>query len=832
MSITNISTADAALLRTHQAHQYRLRLNAVPKVIVATAQINQASFTYPIASLTIDNTWNWSAAKVGQAFWIGTEPGTYDVTAGVVKAVPTSTTLYMDAKSLGDPGYASYIHNGLSDNLYITILKHRPLWGMLSSIRSGVFYKQWDVAYSDEGSNLNPLARIGRHRAAEANASGLATLTFTANPATWGAKTITGHSWNLDGGALVGGSLTGTTVTVEFAPGFYVIEYTVTDSGSKSQTAFRYLWVNPYGDTGTHASFGSRFRCEINRDSQDVQGRDLELTVSGTLTQDDVFPGQAFLLTEDALYGGQRLADDDSRIHTYIGYIPEVRPLRQKVQRSVGLKLQSPLKAASSVPTAPQLVQEVSTPTNWAQATSTLTNPVGGIWYVLKHHAPTFLAAHDFEFVASLLLYREQSLKFQQDDLLGQLTAFDETMPGTLGCRSDGTMVLTPSPMHMNNADRNALPTKFTWDGGDVNGEQGLDYPYSFPLKVGQVKAFAFAYDGGLESRPYASLAPGKAQAQGKGKPQVSFTVPYSDALTEQSRLNELSGHQFALENAPLPELGFTVDRNLDIAEPADRHVWHLLNIPAELDPYGIGFEGQRCLPTRVSRTWRRGKNGTLLKSVRVEFQLETYGQPGVTIPVEKEGWQDWVTDGWSDQLDVPFDPKTELEPPVDDGEGTPPGPGEYLVNFGASGWTDYAEWPAGFGGVYTVGAGGNPGNAGLLADTENALFIGQSFNSGFGIQVNLETGRTVTAIEFDFSVEWDNVTVSSITSYAGTTFDAPTTQSETILEGWGTRLRSGLSASGVTTIYVKITASGNCTIVGACTFTFKIDNIRITYSA
>jgi hypothetical protein len=73
--------------------------------IVATAQINQSSFTYPIVQLTVDNTSaDWlTEAQVGRMFMIGTAPGLHDVTVGVIRKTTGSTTLYIDPKSVS-PG--------------------------------------------------------------------------------------------------------------------------------------------------------------------------------------------------------------------------------------------------------------------------------------------------------------------------------------------------------------------------------------------------------------------------------------------------------------------------------------------------------------------------------------------------------------------------------------------------------------------------------------------------------------------------------------------------------------------------------------------------------
>jgi hypothetical protein len=843
MPTTLVSSGDATLMRSGGTHRINLRLNAVPKTIVATARINQSVFSYPISTLTVDGfSANWyTDVQPGMAVWIGTTPGSYDITAGVIKSAPSTTFLYIDAKSLGDSGYASYIRNGFENDAYVTVLKHRPPWGLLSSIRSGVFYKKWDVVYSDEGSNPPPIIRLGKHRAVMAGQDGIARVQWTADPVPWGTKQITSMVWYGDTGTLVSGNLNSHTFTAEYEPGFYVIQYAANDSGAKISTAFRYLWVNPYMDAGEHASFGAQHPgWTISRDNQEA-GRDIELLMAGTLTTDEVYPGQPFLITEDATFdNGQRLANDDCRVNNYIGYVSQVSPSRQRKQRRNKIALQSPITAAKGIPTAPQLVQEKANPTNWAEATRTLTNPVGGIWYAMHHHAPTMLQAHDFEFEEAAKLNREQSLKMQQENLQGQIKSFDDTMPGYLGCRSDGTWKLTLSPMHKNNAGRNAMDVKFVWEDGDINADAGLDYPYTFPQRIGQVKAFGFAYDGGQESRPYASLAPGKAQAQGPGKAQVTFMIPSGSSTAEQARLNELNGHELAAQNPPTPEFGFVVDRNIDVAEPCDRDVWHLLNISPELDPYGVGFENQRAIVSRVSRTWRAREGGGFSKQVRVEFVPETYGQPGLTIPVEREGADDWLTDNWNTELDIPFDQQDEAL----DSEQEPSDAQLYVTfDFGAY-WQDYLIDPQNSitgdnNDSYLAGSGGNPfrcARADYEAGSTIAYPPGTPRDPFLVVQVNFPEDTvfpiTITRVRFQFKyTDADNWTsiVFEASSILGTTNPSPSAGV------WGQYDETGaqvlLGGSAGTLVSFGFHATQTVDYPDLSSVSFYIDNIEIWYS-
>ncbi len=617
-----LSPAAVALLRGSR-HTVTPTLNAAPKAQVASAQINQSAFTYPIAEVTVDNTSaGWANIRVGQAFSIGTSPGAADVTAGVVRKLPAGNTFYLDAKSLGDPGYPRNLIRGLEDDLYLTVWKHRPPWGLLSAIRNKTFYKQWDVTYSDQGSQPSPIARIGQHRQADADpATGKAQLTFTADPYPWGAATIAGHQWALDGGTVIGGSLTAAGVTAEFEAGWYVIEYTCTDSNGKTHTGFRYLWVN---DSGDNAPFGTRYLYDISNDTEERQGRKLTVTFYGTFADTDLYPGQAFLLTETARFDGEAV---DGVTDSFFGYLASMDVERGQNVPSITVEIESPLLYAKRLPCAPQQMTEKVTPVNWTQVKNILSNPVGAVWYILQHHAPQLLAAHDFEFDLSLLSLRKQSFVWQQDNIGAMLESLIPLAQfANLGSLSDGTLVFTPSAVHLSTqAERDALDTRFTWDVMDILAP--LRHERLGRLPAAEVQGGAFAYSGGAQATPFRSRAPGNAQAQGVGRSEFTTIVTVTQG---QARLNELTGHQFAVQAAETPSFEVDLNRNLDIIQPQRTNVWHGFAFPIAYDPFSQQWVN-RALPLRVSRSWRH-----VVKHLSVTWQPDTFGQPGVTVPVNR----------------------------------------------------------------------------------------------------------------------------------------------------------------------------------------------------
>lgn len=645
-----ISTADRNRYRGG-FHSTRTILNRVPIVPLATAQINQAAFTYPVSQLTVDTITSFGTVKAGHMVFIGTQPGLWDVTVGVVKSF-SGSTLKIDAKSQGDPGSPRSIITPLADNQYITIIKFRPAWGLLSSIRNGVFYKNWDVPYTGQGVAPEPIPLMGAWRQAFAPAAGTATISLDCSESYAWRGSIASVLWSLDGGSVVTGTLTSTALTASFAPGFYELECRVTDSYGKQRTGYRYLWVNVDDPANSNAPFNYRYACQITDDKQEVKGREITLDFTGNLgASDELFPGQGFLLTEFPLFNGESL-EGDSFVGSFAGYATDGGKSSSYKKRTTTITIKSPLLMAENIPSATQEINEVPNPADWSQVAKVLSNPPGAAYYIAAHHAPYLIDGHDFEFDPELLKLRRQTFQFKSTTIAGQIKTVSDMGLCLIGNRSNGRLRMVRNPFYMSLDDRNALATYWTFAPQDIVGE--LNKVYMLRLNNSQQYGYAFAFDGAA-SIPYASLAPGYVRAQADG--QGSMTPFIVTTAEGQTRVNAVTGHEFARSNN-LPPYSLVLSRNMDFIEPIDADLWYALNVPASYDSEGFGWINERAQATRLTRQWTYDRG--VVKSIQVEFEPESYGVPGVTVPVDRGGANNWWLTDWNPGV---FDVFSEVMP-------------------------------------------------------------------------------------------------------------------------------------------------------------------------
>ena len=618
---------------------------------VATALINQASFVYPLAQLTVDNTSaGWGDIRVGQLIRITNGSGQL-ITTGIVRKAPTSNTLYISAMGRGDPGAAQMIGRDLADNQTVTIYDYLPIWTLFSRINGGVFYKRHDQSYVDEGSNPAPVCNIGSWRHAWAS-SGVAQFAFSAAGSfAWNSKTITSYLWALPaGGSLVSGSLTGSTCTLELPTGFHLVHCTITDSGGKTRTATRPVWVTERDSSGDSPISHQR-AVKIGSDRQDLLSRSASFEVWGSadIPQSSIYDGGAVMVVDSATHGGEVL-DAGVYVDKYVGFISNTTR-RGDVNRTIlSLETKGLAAALGDVPNAPQAIIEAASPANWTEIAQGLGNPNFVAWYVLEYHCPNALTLFDFNPIPETPP-RKKAWVLNANTIGGQLEEIARIAEGaTFGSASDGSLFFYPNPSLKDSTYRSAMETRVTLDaeGGDTVGDVELGINYRPP--VGQLKLSGFTVDSGTdETDAFVAAAYDVVQGQGGGKDEEPSVV-----VASLADLLALVGRMIAIRNSNLPEIVVTLNRNMDIFDPARHYgTWVMLDVPAAYDPRGEGFL-LRCSARAVERDWREVTGGPANKHVRVTLIPETDGLPGVDItPVRGAG------------ENVPND--TEITPPDDE---------------------------------------------------------------------------------------------------------------------------------------------------------------------
>lgn len=638
------TSADRTRIASKRRQTTQLIVNAVPLNPVASARVNDADITYPLADLSVDSvSSDWQTEGLaGRRFGIGTAANLMDIATGVLRFNNGASTAFIDPRYAGDGGWKlADIAQLIEDDHYITIFDDYPPYGVQSSIRGGKFYKFWSQQFTNAAKDPTPVQRLGAYPRVDA-INGVGTVTITADTFHFPGRSYFGHAWEAPTGTITASDAS--SATIAFPEGCHEVRRIETDTRGRSSVAVRKVFVN--GPTyrplcGTVNGVPGRYRLVSADCQQDRVGCTITLILRGQFSPTDFYPGQLFALHEINTYaGGETLDEPDATAWQYVAYLGDAGLSTTPDGREVTLTLYSPMTMAEKIVVPRQTMIEKTSPKNWAEITPVLSNPVGYAWYLIALHAPYLLRNHDFTFDPDMLNLRRQAAEFSHSDALGahlkQLSAWLNG-PGVIGSRTDGTTRMLRHPNYMDTDERNNLPVQWTYREGHIR--QRLEHRYRWWPQTGRTTIGGFASAGGSKVRAHKAVAPGFLNSQAPGETSHEDTiVPFNGNQTVE-RIKALAGYLHAHNNARTEIEPTLLDRNLDVAQPVDLDRLYIFDIPATYDPTGTGWVNERRWPLSVQRTWT--PEG---KTVTPTWEPETFGYPGQEVPKNAGAGKIWVS--------------------------------------------------------------------------------------------------------------------------------------------------------------------------------------------
>lgn len=209
-------------------------------VTVFSCKVNQ-TFTgnnEPVAQISYNNA-SGDLAKVlpGMTVLVGSTPGAWDKGLARVRKSWTSNIAY-----IGETSEITW-QNGL----YLTVVDEFSIWPRHLRMVGETPYMDYDIPYSDQHINFNPIVNMGTDRVVKL--TGQSTDIALDASASWVfGSTITQYSWQIvsGNGTLSNASTSAPILTVN-TPGRIVIRCKVTAANGKESTGYRTIYV--YNDT-------------------------------------------------------------------------------------------------------------------------------------------------------------------------------------------------------------------------------------------------------------------------------------------------------------------------------------------------------------------------------------------------------------------------------------------------------------------------------------------------------------------------------------------------------------------------------------------------------
>lgn len=235
MSMARATTSQELNKFLSDGHASKVRAIIVNPPVVLACQVNQNFSTHDgVVQFLFDNviSGSYSNVREGMTVLLGSTPGAYDKGITFARKAPTSNTFYV-----GETSEVAW-----ANDLFATVLRDFSLWPQyLTMDQNGAVYMKYDIAYTDQHLNKNPVPILGSDRVLRLTGSSV-TVQLDASNSYAPGSSVQSHLFTCSGATVTGG--TTATPSFEFTScGSYLVEYTLTAANGKSTTTYREIHV-------------------------------------------------------------------------------------------------------------------------------------------------------------------------------------------------------------------------------------------------------------------------------------------------------------------------------------------------------------------------------------------------------------------------------------------------------------------------------------------------------------------------------------------------------------------------------------------------------------
>ena len=629
----------------------KLNLSIFQPVAIFKAQVNNASAGQGDRVITYDNVSLGVFGRIenGMTMWVGTAPGLQDLGKIRVRSA-TSTTI-----TVSENNNIRWV-----DNAYLTVWNFFELWPVYPHIiqdptnpENVIFYKDYDIAYSNQNSVLGTYVNAGPHRAVYLDpASGQAQVYYSST----GSYNLIGdtlnYNWFFEGATVTGSSSADPGYITYNAPGHYVTRLSISGSSGGIDTTYRYVSV--YNQANPPIQ---KWQLSSLNGSRDEGGYTASFKVY------EIIPIQEHAVV--VLFGENWYGDTKVNIGGnfpnagdtfFVGYIDKGSIQYDYEHSEVtfdAVSLTGIMKKSSGFSVS---VGSVKTPTKWYELLDM--DGKRALYHYLRWHT-TALNISDFEFkgddykIQFFDSNRESMYdainNYMQNTLIGKVVSDRQ---GKVWMEVDAQAYTNPTGTFTSVMDI----TRNDWMN-TPNIDERLTPDISY-LEYGGV-AFSGVNTGTFNA--YIGSAPGNA-------PGFYGTVDNHEglALLGQQQLNQLVGNIYANGNSPFPTVGMDLSLNASNLDIAPQETVEL-HINRDDTVRNLAING---LYIPDSMPWRYDPQGyTLLPQPEFKQLVTGYVGETVTIPANPADFG-----GGGGGINFNFPPLPDIFPPVSNptGDGAP----------------------------------------------------------------------------------------------------------------------------------------------------------------
>lgn len=747
MKLTN---AQIETLRTRPQYT-RLYLSVFQPRTVMQCRVNDSTITKGARTILYNNVTlgSFRDVEAGMTLLIGTSLGASDIGRLRIRSVDANQFIVSENSNIN-----------WSNQLYLTVLRYWEVWPIFPRIIQDpanqlnvIFYKDYDIAYTNQNSVLGTFVNAGPHRMAFID-GGPAQVWYTST----GTYNLKGDSLSFDW-AFEGGIPTGSTSPdpgyVSYPTGgYYVTRLTVSGSGGEIDTTYRYVIIRDRPDKGPNAPIKKWELVSLDGSRSEGGYNSATLKIYDNIT---IVDNAVVVIYAEDWYGNTKQSFGGNYPNAsnilFVGYI-EKDTIQYDYQMSfIKFNATSITGLMKNTVSFSVSTQSDANPDTWYKILDL--DVRRAMYHYLKWHS-TVLSVADFQFTG-----QDQKIQYFDADRSSLFDAIDNLMKGTLigslMADNQGKLWAELDAQAYTNPTGTFLPimsiSKRDWKNQPSIEERVQD-------ETSYIEYGGIAYSGIVTGTFSALLAcaPGNAPSfRGKADSPAKGL-----ALSGQAHLNQLVGNLFANLNTRIKSVSLELTENLRNLNLAPQEVTSIhidpqdtnKNVP--LDILGI--------PESISWSYDP-EVGLLLPNVRFTPLVSGNVGDAITIPVPSS-----VANGFSiPGLKIPALPIFQFAMP----SGTPTGSssgmpyidassasaGTNSVGYSRGAWGPVASDSSGmwvtvlYTGLYLV-TGIETVNVGVLATDPGQSFIalrnlaswGMNFKSAFRPSITASAGTAYVA--------------------------------------------------------------------------------------
>lgn len=533
--------------------QTTLYLSIFQPATIFKARVNDSSIGKGAREITYDSVslGSFGVIEPNMTMLIGTTEGARDVGKIRVRSA-TSSVITVSENSNID----------WADNLYLTVLKQVELWPIYPRIvqnpnneADSIFYKDYDLVYSNQNTILGTVPCAGPHRALfrgeQAYYSSTGTLNILGNSLS--------YSWSFEGGSPSSSTSANPGLVTYNTPGHYVTKLTISGSNGSVDTTYRYVSVYDREGEGNSPPI-NKWEITSLGGSRDEGGYKANFKVYEDVPIEE---NSVVILFSDDWYGNTRVSFGGNYPNAekifFVGYVMEGSiqyNYKYSYVEFTAASISELMKASLGFSVS---VESKASPAKWYELLDL--DCRRAIYHYLRWHT-TALQIADFQFVGD-----DRKIQFFDADRSSMWDAIDNLMRNTLigKCVSDRQgKVWAEVDARAYPTPTSSFPSVMGITKRDWMGQPSVDERLSDQLSYLEYGGIAYS---GVSTGTFSAIlaaAPGNAPSF-RGTTEVHEGL----ALVSQAQLNQLVGNVWANENADHPSIKMDMGisaRNLDIA--------------------------------------------------------------------------------------------------------------------------------------------------------------------------------------------------------------------------------------------------------------------------